>query len=129
MTCPLQYFWFRHIFLLTPQQAEKCQQTVVSLMRDRKLEVQEMATNTLSGILPLLSIQGSVCFCHVDTCILDLSVWGEELSQVRVICTFEGGRGSRQRLPGQCAELPRFWRHVLPNKVRGGCTSHRGGIE
>jgi proteasome activator subunit 4 len=51
----LQYFWFRHIFLLTAAQAARCQHTVVSLMRDRKLEVQEMAANTLSGMLKGLS--------------------------------------------------------------------------
>ena len=51
----LQYFWFRNIFLMSPPQSTACQQLVVRLMRDGKLEVQEMAASTLAGMLKGLS--------------------------------------------------------------------------
>ena len=51
----LQYFWFRHLFTLSSEQAARCQQIVVQLMRDKKLEVQEMAAGTLAGLLKGLS--------------------------------------------------------------------------
>ncbi|KAL0043408.1 hypothetical protein WJX79_003790 [Trebouxia sp. C0005] len=46
-----QYFWFRHCFLLTTQQGEAVQQLVVSMLSDRKLEVQDLAAASLSGLL------------------------------------------------------------------------------
>ena len=51
----LQYFWFRHIFLMTPQQAKRCQDVVLELIKDRKLEIQEAAANTLAGMIKGLS--------------------------------------------------------------------------
>jgi hypothetical protein len=44
-----QYFWFRHCFLLTTHQGEAVQQLVVSMLSDRKLEVQDLAAASLSG--------------------------------------------------------------------------------
>ncbi|KAL0045726.1 hypothetical protein WJX82_002854 [Trebouxia sp. C0006] len=46
-----QYFWFRHCFLLTTQQGEAVQQLVVSMLSDKKLEVQDLAAASLSGLL------------------------------------------------------------------------------
>lgn len=51
----MQYFWFRHIFLLSAEQSSRCQQLVVQLTKDKKLEVQEMAARTLAGLLKGLS--------------------------------------------------------------------------
>lgn len=51
----LQYFWFRHIFVLSAEQSSRCQQLVVQLTKDKKLEVQEMAARTLAGLLKGLS--------------------------------------------------------------------------
>lgn len=50
-----QYFWFRHMFQMTSAQSRAVQQMVVRLMRDKKLEVQELAADTLSGMLKGLS--------------------------------------------------------------------------
>lgn len=44
-----QYFWFRHCFMLTSEQSQDVQQLVVDMLRDKKLEVQELAAKTLSG--------------------------------------------------------------------------------
>ncbi|KAL0041305.1 hypothetical protein WJX77_011713 [Trebouxia sp. C0004] len=44
-----QYFWFRHCFLLTAHQGEAVQQLVVSMLSDRKLEVQDQDAASLSG--------------------------------------------------------------------------------
>ncbi len=50
-----QYFWFRHCFLLTTQQGEAVQQLVVSMLSDKKLEVQDLAAASLSGgLIPML---------------------------------------------------------------------------
>ncbi|DBA73425.1 TPA: hypothetical protein ACH3X1_011462 [Trebouxia sp. C0004] len=46
-----QYFWFRHCFLLTAHQGEAVQQLVVGMLSDRKLEVQDLAAASLSGLL------------------------------------------------------------------------------
>ena len=48
-----QYFWFRHCFLLTTHQGEAVQQLVVSMLSDKKLEVQDLAAASLSGGLIL----------------------------------------------------------------------------
>lgn len=45
-----QYFWFRHCFLLTPEQGQTVQQLVIDMLGDKKLEVQELAAKTLSGM-------------------------------------------------------------------------------
>ena len=47
-----QYFWFRHCFLLTPQQGQLVQQLVVTMLSDKKLEVQDLAASSLSGKPP-----------------------------------------------------------------------------
>eukprot|EP00873_Tetraselmis_striata_P035714 jgi/Tetstr1/455978/TSEL_042757.t2 len=47
----VQYFWFRQVFMLAGREAEGIRETVVGLLSDRKLEVQELAAATLSGIL------------------------------------------------------------------------------
>ena len=44
-----QYFWFRHCFLLTGQQGQLVQQLVVTMLSDKKLEVQDLAASSLSG--------------------------------------------------------------------------------
>jgi len=50
-----QYFWFMHCFLLTTHQGEAVQQLVVSMLSDRKLEVQDLAAASLSGwLIPML---------------------------------------------------------------------------
>ncbi len=50
-----QYFWFRHCFLLSTQQGEAVQQLVVSMLSDKKLEVQDLAAASLSGgLIPML---------------------------------------------------------------------------
>ena len=49
-----QYFWFRHCFLLTTQQGEAVQQLVVSMLSDKKLEVQDLAAASLSGGLLII---------------------------------------------------------------------------
>ena len=46
-----QVFWFRHIFLLSPENASAVQQLIVQLLSDKKLEVQELAARTLSGLI------------------------------------------------------------------------------
>ena len=45
-----QYFWFRHCFLLTGQQGQLVQQLVVTMLSDKKLEVQDLAASSLSGL-------------------------------------------------------------------------------
>lgn len=45
-----QYFWFRHCFLLTGQQGQAVQQLVVTMLADKKLEVQDLAASSLSGL-------------------------------------------------------------------------------
>lgn len=47
----MQVFWFRHIFLLSPENASAVQQLIVQLLSDKKLEVQELAARTLSGLI------------------------------------------------------------------------------
>eukprot|EP00884_Botryococcus_braunii_P020190 jgi/Botrbrau1/6855/Bobra.152_2s0014.1 len=47
----LQYFWFRHVFLFRPEESSLVEQLVMSSLADSKLEVQEMAAMTLSGLL------------------------------------------------------------------------------
>ena len=44
-----QYFWFRHCFLLRPRQSGALHDMVVSMLADKKLEVQELAAVSLSG--------------------------------------------------------------------------------
>lgn len=51
----VQYFWFRHSFLMTSAQAELCQTMVTDLIRDRKIEINEIAADTLAGMLKGLS--------------------------------------------------------------------------
>lgn len=51
-----QYFWFRHCFLLTPEQGQSVQQLVVTMLSDKKLEVQDLAARSLSGDLVLMSL-------------------------------------------------------------------------
>ncbi|KAK9818405.1 hypothetical protein WJX72_012161 [[Myrmecia] bisecta] len=46
-----QYFWFRHAFLLAPAESLAIEEVVVALLADKKLEVQDLAADTLSGIL------------------------------------------------------------------------------
>ena len=47
----VQVFWFRHMFLLSAEDAAAVQQLVVQLLGDKKLEVQELAARTLSGLI------------------------------------------------------------------------------
>ena len=47
----MQVFWFRHIFLLSAEDADAVEQLVVQLLADKKLEVQELAARTLSGLI------------------------------------------------------------------------------
>ena len=47
----MQVFWFRHMFLLAAEDAAAVQQLVVQLLGDKKLEVQELAARTLSGLI------------------------------------------------------------------------------
>ena len=47
----VQVFWFRHIFLLSVEDADAVEQLVVQLLADKKLEVQELAARTLSGLI------------------------------------------------------------------------------
>ena len=85
MTLPvsMQYFWFRHTFLLGDQGAGSIQEVVLLLLRDRKLEVQDMAAGLLAGLLRGLSPT------HLD--------------QLRVQCLdkanelFPVGKGNRRR--------------------------------
>lgn len=73
-----QYFWFRHCFLLTGQQGQLVQQLVVTMLADKKLEVQDLAASSLSGLSQLFCIphlliampvlctaseQGVLCWC------------------------------------------------------------------
>ena len=44
-------FWFRHMFLLSAEDAAAVQQLIVQLLGDKKLEVQELAARTLSGLI------------------------------------------------------------------------------
>ena len=46
-----QYFWFRHVFLLAPADSDRVRTLALALLADRKLEVQELAATTLSGLL------------------------------------------------------------------------------
>ena len=50
-----QYFWFRHAFLLGPSGADAIQGAALALLRDKKLEVQDMAAALLAGLLKGLS--------------------------------------------------------------------------
>ncbi len=47
----MQYFWFRHSFLLGPPESRALQKLVVAGLADHKAEVQEVAAATLSGRL------------------------------------------------------------------------------
>lgn len=47
----VQVFWFRHMFLLSAEDAAAVQQLIVQLLGDKKLEVQELAARTLSGLI------------------------------------------------------------------------------
>ena len=47
----MQVFWFRHMFLLSAEGAAAVEQLVVQLLGDKKLEVQELAARTLSGLI------------------------------------------------------------------------------
>lgn len=47
----LQVFWFHHSFLLTPVQTKVLLNLVVEGLKDQKLEVQLLASTTLSGML------------------------------------------------------------------------------
>ena len=44
-------FWFRHMFLFSAEDAAAVQDLVVQLLSDKKLEVQELAARTLSGLI------------------------------------------------------------------------------
>ena len=57
-----QVFWFRHMFLLSAGDAAAVQQLVVQLLGDKKLEVQELAARTLSGLIQVC--QGQACLCE-----------------------------------------------------------------
>ena len=61
----MQVFWFRHIFLLSAEDADAVEQLVVQLLADKKLEVQELAARTLSGLIQvrhdLLNDAGGCC--------------------------------------------------------------------
>ncbi len=47
----VQVFWFRHMFLLSAEDAAAVQQLIVQLLGDKKLEVQELAARSLSGLI------------------------------------------------------------------------------
>lgn len=47
----LQVFWFHHSFLLTSAQSKSLLKMVVETMKDEKLEVQTLASSTLSGMI------------------------------------------------------------------------------
>lgn len=46
-----QYFWFRHIFLLSEGDRCSIQAMTVQLLADKKLEVQDLAKSTLAGLI------------------------------------------------------------------------------
>ncbi|BDA49513.1 probable proteasome activator complex subunit 4 [Coccomyxa sp. Obi] len=46
-----QYFWFRHIFLLSDEDRRSIQAMTVQLLADKKLEVQDLAKSTLAGLI------------------------------------------------------------------------------
>lgn len=50
----VQYFWFRHCFLLSDGQMEAILQLAVTMLSDRKLEVAQLAALSLSGLLKAL---------------------------------------------------------------------------
>ena len=47
----LQYFWFRHIFVLSPKSNSVLTEIVLHALGDSKLEVRELAAATLSGMV------------------------------------------------------------------------------
>lgn len=51
MVFSVQYLWFRHVFLLSEEDSRAIQSMAVELLADKKLEVQELAATTLSGLL------------------------------------------------------------------------------
>ena len=50
----VQYFWFRHCFLLSASQMEAILGLVTAMLADRKLEVAQLAAVSLSGLLKAL---------------------------------------------------------------------------
>jgi hypothetical protein len=57
MSCHvLQHFWFRHVFLFPEEDSQAIQSMTVELLSDKKLEVQELAASTLSGLLQVCSL-------------------------------------------------------------------------
>ena len=56
-----QVFWFRHMFLLSAEDAAAVQQLVVQLLGDKKLEVQELAARTLSGLIQVCRDRNLLC--------------------------------------------------------------------
>lgn len=57
--CGVQYFWFRHGFLLSEGDSAAICALTVRLLADKKVEVQELAATTLSG---LLKVTPALCF-------------------------------------------------------------------
>ena len=55
----LQYFWFRHVFLLGQFGEQQVLDAVLHALSDTKLEVRELAAATLSGMVKGLSITGA----------------------------------------------------------------------
>jgi hypothetical protein len=47
----MQYFWFRHVFMLRPPELEALQKLIMGGLADPKAEIQEAAAATLSGHL------------------------------------------------------------------------------
>ena len=72
----MQVFWFRHIFLLPAEDADAVEQLVVQLLADKKLEVQELAARTLSGLIQVLWHYLSTTRGHCSLQALHEADWG-----------------------------------------------------
>jgi hypothetical protein len=72
--CFVQYFWFRHIFLLSEDDRRAIQAMTVQLLADKKLEVQDLAKSTLAGLIKVWPLNPSIpspsrlSFCGMHIC-------------------------------------------------------------
>jgi proteasome activator subunit 4 len=53
----MQYFWFRNVIALGQQGSERVLNEALRLLEDPKLEVREMACDTISGVIRALSLE------------------------------------------------------------------------
>ena len=73
--CFVQYFWFRHIFLLSEDDRRAIQAMTVQLLADKKPEVQDLAKSTLAGLIKVCPLNPSspsplrLSFCRLHFCV------------------------------------------------------------